>query len=108
MARMPMTATPAMTDDTMMGEDTAMMGEDTAMMDETAMAEGYVIEIIVKADGSFAVSKEELRAEAEEGPGEEAMSYDSLGQAMKAVMDIVKKNPVGESEQSQFDAGYAA
>ena len=110
MARMPMPAAaatmaaPAMTDDTAMADDAAM-AEDTAMTDET---EGYVIEIIVKADGSFAVSKEELRAEAEEGPGEEAMSYDSLGQAMKAVMDIVKQNPVGESEQSQFDAGYAA
>jgi len=103
MARMPMSAAPAM-----MAEEPAMMGEDAMMAEDTAMAEGYVIEIIVKADGSFAVSKEELRAEAEEGPGEEAMSYDSLGQAMKAVMDIVKQNPVGESEQSQFDAGYAA
>ena len=115
MARMPMPAAaaamaaPAMMaeDPAMMGED-AMMAEDTAMMDETEMAEGYVIEIVVKADGSFAVSKEDLRMEAAEGPGEEAMSYDSLGQAMKAVMDIVKQNPVGESEQSQFDAGYGA
>ena len=114
MARMPMPAAaaamaaPAMMTDDAMVEDTAMMAEDTAMMDETEMAEGYVIEIIVKADGSFAVSKEDLRAEAEEGPGEEAVSYDNLGQALKAVMDIVKQNPVGESEQSQFDAGYAA
>jgi len=107
MARMPMPAAPAMMADPAMADDAAMT-DDAAMMDETEMAEGYVIEIIVKADGSFAVSKEELRAEAEEGPGEEAMSYDSLGQAMKAVMDIVKQNPVGESEQSQFDAGYAA
>ena len=113
MARMPMPAAaaamaaPAMMTDDAMVEDTAMT-DDTAMMDETEMAEGYVIEIIVKADGSFAVSKEDLRAEAEEGPGEEAVSYDNLGQALKAVMDIVKQNPVGESEQSQFDAGYAA
>ena len=109
MARMPMPAAPAMMADPAMADpamtDDAAMADDAAKMDET---EGYVIEIIVKADGSFAVSKEELRAEAEEGPGEEAMSYDSLGQAMKAVMDIVKQNPVGESEQSQFDAGYAA
>lgn len=112
MARMPMPAAAAMMADPAMADpamaDDAAMTDDAAMMDETEMAEGYVIEIIVKADGSFAVSKEELRAEAEEGPGEEAMSYDSLGQAMKAVMDIVKQNPVGESEQSQFDAGYAA
>ena len=103
MARMPMPAAPAMADPAK--ADDAAMADDAAKTDET---EGYVIEIIVKADGSFAVSKEELQAEAEEGPGEEAMSYDSLGQAMKAVMDIVKQNPVGESEQSQFDAGYAA
>jgi hypothetical protein len=97
----PAMAAPAMAEDAMMADD-AMMAED-APMDE-----GYVIEIVVKADGTFAVSKEDLRVEAAEGEGEEAMSYDSLGQALKAVMDLVKNNPVSESEQSQFDAGYGA
>jgi len=102
-ARAPAMAAPAMAD------DAAMMADDAAMMAEEEPApEGYVIEIVVKADGTFAVSKEDVRMEAEEGPGEEAMSFDSLGQAMKAVMDIVKENPVGASEQSQFDAGFAA
>ena len=111
MAAMPMPA-PAMAaadDAAMAADDTAMMADDAAMMAEDApVDEGYVIEIIVKADGTFAVSKEELRVEAEEGPGEEAMSYDSLGQALKAVMELIKSNPIGESEQSQFDAGYGA
>ena len=74
MARMPMPAAaaamaaPAMMTDDAMVEDTAMMAEDTAMMDETEMAEGYVIEIIVKADGSFAVSKEDLRGRSRRRP----------------------------------------
>jgi hypothetical protein len=105
MAAMPMPA-PATADAATAAPATA---DDTAMTaDDTAKDEGYVIEIIVKADGTFAVSKEELQAEAEEGPGEEATSYDSIGQALKAVMELIKSNPVGESEQSQFDAGYGA
>jgi len=110
MAAMPMPA-PAMAapDDAAMMADAAMAADDTAMVaEDDMMEEGYVIEIVVKSDGTFAVSKEELRVEAEEGPGEEAMSYDSLGQAPKAVMELIKSNPVGESEQSQFDAGYGA
>ena len=113
MAAMPMPApamaAPAMADAAMAADDTAMMADDAAMVaEDDMMEEGYVIEIVVKSDGTCAVSKEELRVEAEEGPGEEAMSYDSLGQALKAVMELIKSNPVGESEQSQFDAGYGA
>ena len=104
----PAMAAPATADAAMSADDTATAADDTATADDASKDEGYVIEIIVKADGTFAVSKEELQAEAEEGPGEEADSYDSIGQALKAVMEIIKSNPIGESEQSQFDAGYGA
>jgi len=79
-------------------------------MDAAAPAEemmGYVIEIIVKADGTFAVSKEMLQEEAMEETGKApADTFDNLGAALKAVMDMVKANPVGESDQAQFEAGY--
>ena len=84
-----------------------------APMDAAAPAEdmmapqGYVIEIIVKADGTFAVSKEMLQEEAMEETGKApADTFDNLGAALKAVMDMVKANPVGESDQAQFEAGY--
>ena len=74
----------------------------------TPEMQGYVIEIIVKSDGTFAVSKEMLQEEAKEENGEApADTFENLGAALKAVMDIVKSNPVGASDQAQFEAGYS-
>ena len=103
---MPAMADPAMVDPAM--ADPAMADPAMDYAADEAAPEGYVIEIMVMADGTFTVSKEEMMAEAEEAPGEEAMSYDSLGQALKAVMALVKDNPMAASEQSQFDAGFGA
>ena len=88
---------------------------------EESSDQGYVIEITVKSDGSFIVSKEDLQQEAVEenavgGPGSEpgaqgeegGDSYPSLGAALKAVIKIVQENPVGESEQAGFEAGFGA
>ena len=94
-------------DPAMMADDSAMMADDAAMMaDDAAMAEGYVIEIMVMADGTFQVAKSDMKSEVEEVPSEDTMSYDSLGQALKGVMDLIKNNPISASEQSQFDAGF--
>lgn len=93
-------------------EDMAAAPEDIAAPDMAA-DQGYVIEIMVKADGTFAVTKAPMQMEAEEenaaGTGEEpADTYDSLGAAMKAVMEIIKANPIAASEQGQFEAGFGA
>jgi hypothetical protein len=102
MATMPMDNAADMAAPDMAAPD--MAAPEMMMGDE----QGYVIEIIVKSDGTFAVSKQALQQEAMEPSGEEpADSFDSLGAAMKAVMDIVKSNPVGESAQAQFEAGYS-
>ena len=93
---------PAMADNAMMADDAMMAAE------EEVAPEGYVIEIMVKGDGTFEVAKADLKMEAEEMVAEDTMSYDSLGQAMKAVIDLVKNNPISASEQSQFDAGFEA
>jgi hypothetical protein len=39
--------------------------------------------------------------------GDRRSAFDeNLGAALKAVMDMVKANPVGVSDQAQFEAGY--
>ena len=43
--------------------------------------------------------------EAGEPAGE---SFTDLGAALKAVMMMVKENPMGSSAQGQFDAGFKA
>lgn len=70
------------------------------------MPAGYVIEIMVHDDGTFSVSKKEDMGEETAEPAGE--SFDSLGAALKAVMSMVNENPIGASEQGQFDAGFAA
>ena len=78
-----------------------------APAEEMMEPQGYVIEIVVKSDGTFAVSKEMLQEEAMEETGKEpADTFENLGAALKAVMDMVKANPVGVSDQAQFEAGY--
>jgi hypothetical protein len=80
--------------------------------DDGADGGGYVIEIQVKPDGTFAVMQEGAAADtATGGQGAEdqgAQTYDDIGAALKAVLDIIKANPPsGESPSDQFDAGFA-
>jgi hypothetical protein len=77
------------------------------------LSQGYCIEVSVLPDGTFKVSgPEPLQEEAAEEQGEEPGSemgqdYDSIGGALKGVLTIVKDNPVGDSGQKAFEAGYA-
>lgn len=78
------------------------------------VSQGYCIDISVLPDGSFKVSgPEPLEAEAAEDAGEAPGSemgtdFDSIGAALKGVLDIIKQNPVGESADAQLEAGYAS
>lgn len=79
--------------------------------DDNGKQLAYCIELYVYGDGTFRVSKEssgqeEAEHEAtgtEEGAG--GQDYQSLGDALKGVLDIVKQNPVQGGAQSQFEAG---
>lgn len=71
-------------------------------------AGGYVIEIMVHTDGTFEVSKADMKMEAAETADEAGESFTDLGAALKAVMTMVKENPMGSSAQGQFDAGFKA
>lgn len=81
--------------------------------DEAGKSLAYCIELYVYADGTFRVAKEtsgQEKAEheatgTEEGAG--GQDYQSLGDALKGVLDLVKQNPVSGGAQSQFEAGLA-
>ena len=107
MATMPPAAPPAMPE-----EPIEPMGDDAGMGD---MTQGYCVELTVKSDGTFAVSgpepieQEAAEEDAELGAAageEDAEVLDNIGAALKAILDLVKANPVGESEQGNFDAGF--
>jgi hypothetical protein len=71
-------------------------------------SQGYLVEIKVLADGTFQVKQETMQIEPEEAAaaGEETgENFDNLGDALKEVIRIVRDNPVGESEQANFEAG---
>lgn len=110
-----------------MGSPQPEMAEDTMLMAESedlaagATAEGYLVEISVYNDGSYAVTKKDMMAQApddadmiEDGigteMGEEAMlggeRLGSLSDALKAAMQIIKDNPTGLSAEMQMDDGY--
>ena len=71
----------------------------------------YCVEIYVYKSGKFRVTKEAPEAEkaehemagTEEGAG--GQDFQSLGDALKGVLDIIKQNPVSGGAQSQFEAG---
>ena len=110
-----------------MGSPQQEMAEDTMLMAESedlaagATAEGYLVEISVYNDGSYAVIKKDMMAQAPEAAdmiedgigaemGEEAMlggeRLGSLSDALKAAMQIIKDNPTGMSAETQMDDGY--
>ena len=78
------------------------------------LSQGYCLELSVLPDGTFKVSgPEPLAEEADEEQGEAAGSeagqdFTSIGEALKAILSAIKANPVGGSDQSQFEAGYGA
>lgn len=99
-------------------------------MDDAAddAGEGYCIEISVLPNGTFNVSKEALKDEADEdnaaaaggplgvtqnpnGPGAppaeaHGQDFDSAADAFKAALEIYRANPVGQGEQAGLDAGF--
>lgn len=107
--------------------DAAQMDDADMMMTESedlaagATAEGYLVEISVYNDGSYAVAKKDMLAQAPEAAdmiedgigaeiGEEAMlggeRLGSLSDALKAAMQIIKDSPVGMSAETQMEDGY--
>ena len=81
------------------------------------LSKGYVVELSCMPDGTYSVSGPEPLSEeqSEESAGGDAGSdaddqgqtFDSIGAALKGVLDIIKQNPMSGNDQDQFNAGYA-
>lgn len=82
--------------------DAGMPAEDTLEADTT---QGYCIELYVMPDGTFTVSGPEAMDKMKEM--EEGEEFSSIGEALKQVLMLIKQNPVGDSGQKSFEAGYA-
>lgn len=66
--------------------------------------EGYCIKIYVRPDGSYTVrGPEPMEDEPDEGT-----PFETIGEALKEVLSIIKANPPVNDAQKQLEAGYAA
>ena len=68
------------------------------------MSQGYCIELYVLPDGTFTVSGPEAMPTMKGMEGKE--TYDSIGAALKGVLELIKQNPIGGEAGEQFEAGY--
>lgn len=78
---------------------------------EGDLTQGYTIEVSCLPDGTYKVSgPEPLAVEAAEetgAPGSETgQDFDSIGAALKGIMDLIKQNPMGSDGQKAFEAGF--
>jgi hypothetical protein len=84
---------------------------DESNADAPASEEGYAITILVTAKG-FSVQKGDLPAEpsepTDEAPAEESdeAPLETSTDMLKAVLKIVKENPIGDDAAKQMAAGY--
>ena len=98
---------------------------DEEVLQPADLSAGYHVTLYVNADGTFRVMGPEPHepearvSESETMPGEPSMMeagdpsdvgepLPNIGAALKAVLQIVKDNPIGQSAQQSFDAGYAS
>lgn len=97
--------------------DPAAPAADEAMPSPGAAAgdlsQGYCIEVSVLPDGTFKVSgPEPLAVEAAEEQGEAGsemgQDFDTIGDALKGVLAVIKDNPVGDDANAAMEAGYVA
>jgi len=107
MATTPMSAMP----DAGAAPDDAAASDDESAPAESDLSKGYTIELSVLPDGTYQLSPPEpLEDEAEEEMGEAGSevgeTFPSIGEALKAMLRMIKTNPVGEDGQAQFGAGY--
>jgi hypothetical protein len=99
---------------TMPAEETAppaesMEGEETPATEPTA--EGYMLALKVTPEGMTACKKPLPPAEPADQSGADGSEYqeiavESIEQGLKALVALYRQNPIGQSEQKAFDAGY--
>lgn len=85
------------------GAPAPMEEDDAASAGVADMSQGYVVEVACMADGSYTVTGPKPMAE----PAGDEETYQTLGDALKAVMVVVKENPM-QNDNAQMRAGYDA
>lgn len=69
------------------------------------LSQGYCVEVCAYPDGTFGVSKPEPLESTEPAEGETPAK--TVGEALKALLALVKANPVGSDGEAAFEAGYS-
>ena len=76
------------------------------------LSQGYCVEVHVLPDGTFGMSgPEPLEMEAAEGENPSGdQQFQSVGEALQAVLAVIRDNPVGgaPAAEAEMEAGYAA
>ena len=102
--------------------------EEEALSAPKDLSKGYSVELSVYPDDSYTVSEPEPLAEEASEPGEEpdpnAPTADTeptaeptgepeddghisdLTSAIKRLLNVIKRNPIGDNSQESFNAGY--
>lgn len=97
--------------------DDAPVDDGGAAPDDAAggndLSQGYTIELSCMPDGTYKLSgPEPLEEEASEEQGEPGsemgQDFSSMGEALKAMLAMIKANPMSASPQDSFNAGYGA
>jgi len=79
---------------------------------QSDLSQGYYVEFYVHGDGTYAVGEPHPISEEKDEEGreqeQEPESIPDLTAALKTLLNVVKTNPIGASDQESFDAGYQA
>lgn len=86
-------------------EQTPAMGTEPGAAAQEA-PQGYCIELHVLADGSYRVFTEPLNTPEEQDEAGKGKSFDSIGAALKEVLDIVKAGGEQENEEEDMNEGF--
>ena len=72
------------------------------------LSHGYTVELSVYPDDTFSVSEPEPLAEEEEEhePDADEEHIHDLTSAIKRLLNVVRRNPVGDNSQESFDQGF--
>ena len=68
------------------------------------LSQGYCVKLYALPTGAYSVGAPEPLTPDEAGGDEQP----SIGAALKALLDVVKQNPVGGDDTTQLEAGYGA
>ena len=97
----------------MPGQPPAGAQPDASPGDDGGKTLAYCIELYVFKNGTYKVSREdasqeEAEHEATNTPeGANGQDFDKLGDALGAILQMVKSNPAGQDAGAQLEAGYS-